>query len=393
MFDIKSALSEVVKGFDSQSKVEFTHDVMAAANTKSNDLCWCPSGKKFGECHENRLNERLLNEHEIRIAINKIFDSKKYCCASFDSSNCQLPIKGAHTIQRGRVLSSLAESGHVGTFYRKLTGFEETRKLKTGVKKEASIFYGFCHYHDTELFKAIELDEFHPSLPNAWASSYRAVCHEYYQKKAAMEAVEWQTENIDKGLLLYQQVLIQEKLYISRLNVRKGFEDIERIKLAYETAYENKDFSRITSYVIKFDAPLTIAVCASISPYYDLNHNKMQNTGNPYDNFQHIALSTVTIDGNAAYVISYLSEHGIIDAYVKELISKGNEFVKSWLMKSIFAYTENCFFKLSWWSSLSPEVQKKIYALAISENYTKTFEYDDLVSVTVTGDIVEIISI
>uniref|UniRef100_UPI001BE41041 hypothetical protein n=1 Tax=Vibrio anguillarum TaxID=55601 RepID=UPI001BE41041 len=108
-----------------------------------------------------------------------------------------------------------AESGHVGTFYRNLTGFEETRKLKTGVKKEASIFYRFCHYHDTELFKAIELEEFHPSLPNAWASSYRAVCHEYYQKKAAMEAVEWQTENIDKGLELYQQVLIQEKLYIS----------------------------------------------------------------------------------------------------------------------------------------------------------------------------------
>ncbi|MBF4286540.1 hypothetical protein, partial [Vibrio anguillarum] len=114
-------------------------------------------------------------------------------------------------------------------------GFEETRKLKTGVKKEASIFYGFCHYHDTELFKAIELEEFHPSLPNAWASSYRAVCHEYYQKKAAMEAVEWQTENIDKGLELYQQVLIQEKLYISNLNVKKGFEDIERIKLAFET--------------------------------------------------------------------------------------------------------------------------------------------------------------
>ncbi|MBF4344462.1 metal-binding protein, partial [Vibrio anguillarum] len=134
--------------------------------------------------------------------------------------------------------------------------------------------------------------------------------------------------------------------------------------------------------------PLTIAVCASISPYYDLNHNKMQNTGNPNDNFQHIAISTVTIDGNAAYVISYLSEHSVIDTYVKELISKGNKYVKSWLMKSIFAYTENCFFKLSWWSSLSLDVQEKVYALAISENYTKPFKYDDLVSATVTGDIV-----
>lgn len=199
MLDIKSTLSEVVKGFDSQSKVEFAHDVMAAANTESNDLCWCPSGKIFRECHEHRAHERLLNEHEIRIAINKIFDSKKYCCASFDSSNCQLPIKGAHTIQRGRVLSSLAERGHVGTFYRNLTGFEETRKLKTGVKKEASIFYGFCHYHDTELFKAIELEEFHPSLPNAWASSYRAVCHEYYQKKQRWKPLSGKQKTSIKG--------------------------------------------------------------------------------------------------------------------------------------------------------------------------------------------------
>ncbi|HFQ5583287.1 TPA: hypothetical protein ACGVBR_002653 [Vibrio vulnificus] len=393
MTNLKSMLREVVKGFNYQSKLEFTHDVIVAANTKSEDLCWCQSGKIFGACHEHRTDERLLNEHEIRIAISKIFDSKKYCCASFDASNCELPIKGAHTIQRGRVLSSLAESGHVGTFYRNITGFEETQKLRTGIKKEASIFYGFCHYHDTELFKAIELEEFSLSSSNAWASSYRAVCHEFYQKRAAIDVIKWQRENLDKGLELYEQILIQEKLHINNINVRKGFEDIECIKIAYEKAFVNNEFNRVTSYVIKFDAPLTIAVCASISPYYDLSHNRMQNKGNPHDNFQHIALSTVTIDGNAAYVISYLSEHTVIDGYVRELISKGNAFVKSWLMKSIFAYTENCFFRLSWWSSLPINVQERIYTLAISENYTEPFEYDDLVASNVTGDIVEIISI
>jgi hypothetical protein len=97
------------------------------------------------------IRSKKKSEREVRIKLSKIFDSKKYCSASFDDRNCKLPIKGAHTVQRGRVLSSMAKDGHVGTFYRNINGFEKLRDIKTGIKKEASIFYGFCEYHDTEL--------------------------------------------------------------------------------------------------------------------------------------------------------------------------------------------------------------------------------------------------
>lgn len=346
------------------------------------------SNRFYKDCHLQRHEHRKISEGEVVNQLSKIFDSKKYCSASFDNKNCKLPIKGAHTVQRGRVLSSMAKDGHVGTFYRNRNGFEKLRDIKTGVKKEASIFYGFCEFHDTELFKCIELTEFIVTPENCWSSSYRAICHEYYQKNAAREAVAWQIENLDKGYKLSEQLILQEKLFLLKRDVFKGFEDISLIKGKYEQARIKSNYELISSYVVVFDKPLCLAVSATMSPFYNVNGVKIQNLGNPKYHFQHFAISTVTVNGCAAYVVSYLKEHSIIEKYLKEVFDKGNEFIKSWLTKSIFAYAENTFFNLDWWEVLEDDKKASIYNLAMSENYTLPFEIDDLVSSEVPGSIV-----
>ncbi|MDV5246776.1 hypothetical protein [Shewanella xiamenensis] len=106
--------------------------------------------------------------------------------------------------------------------------------------------------------------------------------------------------------------------------------------------------------------------------------------------FQHFSLSTVTVNGCAAYVVSYLKEHGVIEKYLREVFEKGPGFVKSWLTKCIFAYAENTFFNLDWWSNIEDDKKTQIYNLSMSENYTVHFEIDELVSSEVTGSIVSI---
>ncbi|WP_148610713.1 metal-binding protein [Aeromonas sobria] len=282
----------------------------------------------------------------------------------------------AHTIQRGKVLSSLAESGHVGTFYRKLDGIANTNKLKAGIEKRASVFYGFCSYHDTELFKNIELHEFTKTKENCWASSYRAVCHEFYQKNAAIEVTNWQRDNLDNGLDTYLQVFVQEKIFLHQRDVTKGFDDISLIKKNYEEIKVTSSFDDLISYVFEYDSPLTIAVCACISPFFDINNKKIQNKGNGKESFQHLSLSTVTINGKAAYVISHLKKHDVIGKYLEEVLSKPLEYINNWLMTCIFAYTENNYFRLSWWDSLDISTKDEIYNLFLSENYTRIINYD-----------------
>jgi hypothetical protein len=390
MDDLSERLSSMIRRFDEETKARFCHAIIQASQTGAYEDCWCHSGEMYRECHFERHTHRKISEGEVRKQLSKIFDSKKYCSASFDEKSCKLPIKGAHTVQRGRVLSSMAKDGHVGTFYRNINGFEKLRDIKTGIKKEASIFYGFCEYHDTGLFKDIELNEFTATSENCWASSYRAVCHEYYQKNAAKEAVIWQLENLDKGYELSEQLILQEQLFLLKRDVFKGFEDISSIKNKYEKAKVQSEYDLLSSYVTVLDEPLCLSVSATMSPYYNISGVKVQNLGDPMYLFQHFALSTVTVNGCAAYVVSYLKEHNVIEKYLEEVFEKGSEFVKSWLTKCIFAYAENAFFNLDWWSNLRDDKKISIYNLAMSENYTVHFEIDDLVSSEIPGSIVSI---
>lgn len=390
MDDFSEILRNVMSRFDEETKNRFIHTIIQASQTGHYEVCWCQSGKLYKDCHLERHKHRKMTEGERRKHISKIFDRKKYCSAVFDSKNCKLPIKGAHTIQRARVLSSMAKDGHVGTFYRNLKGFEQLDDIKIGIKKEASIFYGFCEYHDTELFKEIELKEFIATPENCWASSYRAVCHEYYQKNAAKEAVLWKLENLDKGYELSEQLILQEDLRLQERDVFKGFEDISSIKNKYEQARIQCKYDLLSSYVIVLDGPLCLSVSASMSPYYDITGRNIQNLGDSMCFFQHFSLSTVTVNGCAAYVVSYLKEHGVIEKYLREVFEKGPGFVKSWLTKCIFAYAENTFFNLDWWSNIEDDKKTQIYNLSMSENYTVHFEIDELVSSEVTGSIVSI---
>ncbi len=387
MDDVSLQISQMINGFDERSRLGFLHSLRMAREVKRNDQCWCQSGKKYKKCHLDRHSGRLITEGEVRKELSKIFDKRKYCCASFDSSNCEMPIKGAHTVQRGRVLSSIAESGHVGTFYRNMNGYEKERDYKSGVKKEASIFYGFCSFHDTELFENIELREFTSSSENCWSSSYRSVCHEFYQKTAAKEGVSWYKESFDQGRPLEEQLVIQEKIYYLNRDILKGLEDISLIKKTYEDIKLSGEFDRIESYVVCFDNPLQVTVSATMSPYYDINNVKIQNLGIPDANFEHFAISTVTIGGSGAYIISYLKKHKVISGYLSDVFNRDIEYIKNWLMKSIFAYAENTFFSLSWWEAIPDESKKSIFKLAMRENYTVPFDVDSLVSKEVDGNI------
>lgn len=387
MDNTKHLAKKIFDSFDEPSKQRFLQDLLQIAETKPSDPCWCKSGKLFAYCHRGRESERLMSDSLKHSEISRIMDNPKFCCATFDIQNCSGVIKGAHTIQRGRVLASMAPNNHVGTFNRNQYGFDKTISIQNGIKHQASIFYGFCDFHDVELFKNFEVNEFTATIENCWASSYRAICHEYYQKTAAQDAIRWLKDNQDKGCELYQQVIIQYNLTRHEIDLRKGLDSIRKIKVSFEEVRTISNYQGFTSHIIRLDAPLDIAVCATISPFHDLNGNKIQNLGDLNNDFQYFFISTVTTNENASYIISYLDDHEIIRSYLDQLFMRDHQFIFNWLTKSIFAHSENTYFRLSWWDNLETEQKHAIYDLAMKENYTQAFEYDDLVGSTISARI------
>lgn len=394
MDELSDSISKQYSAFDQESKLRFVAHLFHIANTKGTDSCWCGSNKRFIDCHSGRESDRIISESLMRSEISRIMDDPKFCCATFDSNNCDGIIKGAHTIQRGRVLASMSDNNNqVGTFYRNRHDFDKIISIKNGIKRQASIFYGFCDFHDADLFKGFEVSEFISTTENCWASSYRAICHEYYQKNAAKDAVLWMKENIDKGRKPHEQLIIQENLALLEIDIHKGFDDIHRIKIEFEKIRTNLSYKGFTSYVIQINSPLDIAVCGTVAPFHDLNGKKIQNLGDPNKPFEHFFISTVTMNGNAAYVISHLKTHPIISDYLDDLFARGYQFIIQWLTKSIFAHSENTYFRLDWWTGLDEKRQQAIFDLAMVENYTQPFAYDDLVSGSTTGKIVSITKI
>jgi hypothetical protein len=189
------------------------------------------------------------------------------------------------------------------------------------------------------------------------------------------------------GYKLSDQIILQESLWFLKRDIDKGFGDIDSIKEKYENLYTNNKFDLLSSYIIEMDTPISVAVCASISPYYKVDGIKFQNLGDPLYNFQHFSMTTATINGNAVYVISHLKEHKVISGYLLDVFTRDKDFIKDWLFKSIFAYAENVYFDLDWWESLNLDSKEVIYNLAMIENYTKPFEIDGEVSKDVPGTI------
>lgn len=384
---LSDEIKKIMSKMDMGAKQRLIGDIAHVNTMTPNESCWCGSGEKFSECHLHREKKRKISRSVERHEQSRIFDKIEYCCASYDAHNCVLPIKGAHTIQRSRVLTSIAKDGHVGTFYRNSEGRLDEKGIKTGIKSDASIFFGFCSYHDTEIFKAIEINEFSPSLENCWSSSYRAVCHEFYQKTAACEAVDWKIKNLDNGRTLIEQLILQYSLRRIQRDILKGLDDISRIKSSFESIRLNSSFHLLKSYIIELDTPLTVAVCGTISPFYNLDGVRVQNFSGQQESLEHIALSTVCVQGRAVYCLSHLIEHDKAGIYLADLFQRGDEFIKNWLMKSIFAHVENNYFSLGWWNGISECDQEKVCELALSESYTSKLNYDDFPARLVPGKI------
>lgn len=196
-------------------------------------------------------------------------------CSHPNKLECRLPIKGAHSLQKNGVLKYLEkkEKGNSSIYChyeRELRGEDNFYDLKKIGRGDASTFFGFCDFHDTELFKNIENDPNSTDISNdehCFLHSYRSFSHSYHRKYEELKLFNSEDLNVLKLL---------EKMYGSSLKYKlKGIElaikDFEIPKKKIDKMILDKNYSALE--YLCFEFPYTIPVaCASVvnpSHYYN----------------------------------------------------------------------------------------------------------------------------
>ena len=130
-----------------------------------------------------------MNEKEIQIKLSKeISRLYRECqfkkCIFPDQSNCSKKVIKAHSIQKNKILNRIAENGMLISADAQNTLFTKEFE-KIGVRS-TSTFFGFCNYHDTNLFSEIENKEHKGSIEQNFLHAYRACALEYVKKKVSV---------------------------------------------------------------------------------------------------------------------------------------------------------------------------------------------------------------
>ncbi len=344
-----------------------------------NDPCWCGSGKKYKKCHYGRESMEARNSFSSAEQLRKNF-SKRYCLYPKASKNeCKGNIVKAHTIQRKGGLSKISENGHVMGFLPNETEKRILPKL-LGIRK-ASIFTGFCEYHDNKTFELIEKYPFKPESEQCFLLSYRALCKELFNKKVALDSVEIYRQAYKGQPLDVQQQMQSLIIDPYEMGLKKSFQELSDRKLKYDNILLSKNFTGFSYYAIFIDSVPEVLCCGGFMPEYDFNGNFLQDYTDLNNDLESIYFSILPFKEVGVAVFGWVENEGSSCVkFIKslhELYSEGE--IGNALIRFIFDSLENTFFKPSWWAALSDYEKDVIQNRVLSGSPFKLRERDCLI--------------
>lgn len=227
-------------------------------------------------------------------------------CFHSNKSECVLPIKSAHSLQKQGSLRFLEkEKGgnrYVYVHTEKQHNFEHKfYDLKPTGRKAATTFDGFCEYHDTELFKKIENEPEITDINNdehLFLHSYRSFAIAYHRKHEELKMYDSTDPEIVEML---NELYSPHQLFEARLGVEAALNDIKYPKQQIDKFLSSQDFSAMEYLVFEYHHTVPAGCAAFITPYQMPSGRKIQTNTN--SKFQSSILTTVLPFSNRTIVI------------------------------------------------------------------------------------------
>lgn len=287
------------------------------------------------------------------IADYKIHSNQKSCFYK-DKTNCSSKIKKAHSIQKQKILTQLEETINknklIYSFQSKESNeeFDIIDLIPVG-KKTASVFSGFCDYHDSVLFSPIENFDFDCSKKHMFLISYRAFAHAFHQLS---EIYNYYLSDADfvksfpKAYLIGHTKLTEYRIW-----------KFSSYKIIIDNIMANQDYEYLNYHIREIKPFVPIASSTVLSPMYTYNNTYLETNKEESS----VILNVLPDNDRTLILITHFPSDRtgkVLFDNLKELNDK--EFTHA--ISSLMIYsTENTFFSPSLWKSFSEQKKQRLF--------------------------------
>lgn len=324
---------------------------------KNSDLCLCGSGKLFKSCCKGKVNmckknyedDVLNNPNRLNHLLQQKMKATDYkICFHPEQDKCKLPIKNAHTLQNNGVLSIVAEKNHVMVtdLFNKVRGGSVIRKVS---KNDATTFYGFCEYHDSVIFKDIELIEYNNQIKQNFLYAYRTCAQEYHKKTRAIKVLQQCFK--DNPGVFYMEGFIENYRY-----TELSYFDVKSYMDKFDKSLINNNFDVLENYVFEFSDIYDFAVTTMFNPAYDLVGNEINDLySTEKENLKSIFLSIIPTKNKFYMILSCLrEEYSKLEAYFNQVKNLNEQELKVFLNNVLPTFSENIVLSPRLWERWTP---------------------------------------
>lgn len=340
-----------------------------------NDPCWCGSGQKYKRCHGLLETARRLTKGEMADKSRQIIAHRRAQCMHPNAgAACSERIINAHSVQRSGGLTRIALRGQV-YYFRDSMGYimgadRLLKPLLVGCK-EASIFPGFCSYHDCETFKPIDTEEFSGTAEQVFLLAYRALCREVLGVQTRSDIVPLLIKMLDgkqRAELEEQIKIVTQFQILTDHNLRHS----EREKATFDQWLKNREFHRLDHYIIQLDRFPDLLCSAFIQPWVDFEGNVLQQLPIWDGAWQSCSFSIVATNAGGAVVLSWPSgQSSAAVQFAASLNRIADDRVTNAIIRFAFEYSDNVCFAPVWWDRLGVKSRDALtlrFASGIGDN-------------------------
>ena len=322
-----------------------------------NDPCPCGSGKKYKKCclgkADNPVFSDVSNLPSLHKQMRKAARIKE--CIFPDHTNCSERIINSHSIQNNKILAKISDNGKL---YMPAVKPELSFSLqKEYGRKEASVFTGFCGYHDKMVFRPIEDYDFIGSEEQIFLYIYRAFALEYHKKQEAVR-MEQQFFSNKPSIINMAGHLIDGKTGFSM-----AVDDFREEKSVFDEALLKKRYDVLSSVVWSFDGFSNFAATGGEAPSLDFDSNIIQDLLNPQTPVRHIYYSVFPENNKTFAIIAWLKDYDNIFSSIKKRLNETTDIEKrNYINNTLPMVTENIAIKPSSWEAM-PAKSKEEFSM------------------------------
>lgn len=326
-----------------------------------NAPCPCGSGKKYKYCcsdEEAALARKMNAFLEEYSKISKQARIKQ--CIHPNKNECSGNIIKAHAIQNNRVLSKLAVNGMVQT----MDGVSNLmfQDAQSKGRKIATIFTGFCAYHDKTLFQEIEDREFEAKPKQIFLYTYRTFAWHYHKKLEQIRRTELTKE------MAYEHNLTgisNANNYLNRLSDSEKmgvFENELRLE-RFNQYLLDEEYRTVKSCIWEIPYEIQFAVSTMLEIEHDVEGNQM-NDLKSIKPLKSSFLNIFSAREKSFCIWSWLAEDDIYESFTQQFIDLTIENRANYLNNNLPRWTDALVFSPRIWEEWGEGIQQALISHA-----------------------------